>query len=110
MSAGNLALAEMREVMRKSGGREGGSSPVRQDSLFPDSQRGYSFSTLDDKDSEILSLTTDCPMTLTRIAMETDISFVECLRRVRDLQRIGLIKRVGDLSEPAELYLYAATE
>lgn len=49
-------------------------------------------------------------MTLTRIAMETDISFVECLRRVRDLQRIGLIKRVGDLSEPAELYLYAATE
>ncbi len=49
-------------------------------------------------------------MTLTRIAMETDISFVECLRRVRNLERIGLIKRVGDLSEPAELYHYAATE
>ena len=49
-------------------------------------------------------------MTLTRITRETDISFVECLRRVRNLQQIGLIKRVGDLSEPAELYLYVATE
>ncbi len=109
MSAGNLALVEMREVMRKSGGREGGSSSVRQDSPFPDSQRGYSFSTLDDKDSEILSLARDCPITLLSISEKMDISFVECLERAKRLQRLGLLVKTDDSPRYGGLHLYVAT-
>lgn len=48
-------------------------------------------------------------MTLLRISQETDISFVECLRRVRGLERLGLLERIGDVCEPGQLHLYVAT-
>lgn len=70
----------------------------------------FSSSQLDNSDSKILSLARDCPVTLLRISRRTDIPFVECLRRAVRLERVGLLEKVGEVSEPAKLHLYVATQ
>jgi hypothetical protein len=96
--------------MQMTGGREGGSSPLRQDGQSQGVLRGISSSKIDRKDVEMLSIATDRPRTLLNICEKMDISFVECLRRASRLQRMGLLEKVGSVSEPAVLYLYVATK
>lgn len=95
--------------MKKSGGRETGSSPVHHESLPELAKRGSSSSTPDRTDEKILTLATDHPVTLLNISKRVDIPFVEGLRRVRWLEDVGLLKKVGDVSEPATLHLYLTT-
>ena len=96
--------------MVRDGGREKDSSPVHQNSPAEVVQRGSSFSTLDDTDLEILSLTSSHPATLLKVCEKADISFVECLSRARRLQQKGLLKEVDGACGSAGMHLYVATQ
>ncbi|TET90462.1 MAG: Lrp/AsnC family transcriptional regulator [Methanomassiliicoccales archaeon] len=96
--------------MRKNGGREKKESPVHQGAPHGKFHGDLSSSTPDGTDEKILTLAADRPVTLLNISKRIDIPFVECLRRVRDLERKGFLERIGDLCEPAQLHLYVATK
>lgn len=94
--------------MRKTGGRETSHSQHRG-SLSPEAFGRFSSSSPDKTDSEILSLTGDRPMTILKVAEKIDISFVECLARMRKLWRLNLLERIDVEPEEVGLYRYTAT-
>ncbi|TET91581.1 MAG: Lrp/AsnC family transcriptional regulator [Methanomassiliicoccales archaeon] len=96
--------------MEKNGGREKEEIPVHQGAPHGKFHSGLSSSELGEKDSEILSLTTNCPVTMLRISQKTDIPFVECLFRARNLQDMGLLRKLSDKCNAHGLYLYLAEE
>jgi hypothetical protein len=70
----------------------------------------FSSPKLDDRDKEILSLVRDRPSTLLSISDKTNIPFVECLFRARNLQHRGLLRKLSDTCNANGLYLYVAEE
>ncbi|MFQ6061353.1 MAG: hypothetical protein ACE5KV_08720 [Thermoplasmata archaeon] len=66
-------------------------------------------STLDDEDSEILSLVRGCPSSLENICNRTGISTEECLRRVENLKQRNLIRELEGPGRPSEIRIYLAT-
>jgi hypothetical protein len=91
-----------RECAPSEGYQDDPSSTPKQNSPIPPS------SVLDDKDSEILSLTRDRPTTMLSISERMDISFIECLHRIQRLQRMDLLKRIEGKRHTAGLHLYVA--
>ncbi|MCK5291233.1 MAG: hypothetical protein KAR39_04345 [Thermoplasmata archaeon] len=94
-------------------GERGGDSPGADKGV--QSPRGKhasppSLSRIDDRDSEILSLARDRPITVLSISEKMDASLVECLHRARRLQRIGLLMKLDDSSPHGRLHLYVATQ
>lgn len=90
------------EETSSEGYQDGPSSTPKFDSLI------LSSSVLDDRDSKILSHTRSRPATLLSVSEKADMSFVECLKRAKRLQRMGFLKRLDDPSCPDGLYLYIA--
>jgi hypothetical protein len=89
-----------REVSRSGGG----------DRVQPADPGGFSSPKLDAKDKEILSLVKDRPSTLLAISDKTNIPFVECMFRARQLRQRGLLKKLSETCDANGLYLYVAGE
>jgi len=99
--------------MKGSGEKGGDSSGANKGVQSPRGKHilsALSLSRIDDKDSEILSLAGDRPTTVLSISEKMDVPFVECLRRAKRLQRIGLLSKLDDSSPHGRLHLYVATQ
>ena len=98
--------------MKESEEREGNPSESHKGVQSPRVRNSFStlsFSRIDKRDLEILSLARDSPATLLTLSERMGISFVECLHRARRLLELGLLKRVDSVPGPEGLYLYLAT-
>jgi DNA-binding Lrp family transcriptional regulator len=93
--------------MRKPGGREASHSQHREYPL-PEAFGRCSSSPPDRMDSEILSLIGDRPMTALKVAEKMDMSFIECLARIRKLWVLNLLERIDAEPEENGLYRYSA--
>ncbi len=98
--------------MKESGERRGDSWGANEGVQSPRGRHVFPppLSRIDDRDSEILSLARDRPITVLSISEKMDVSLVECLHRSGKLQQMGLLKRAEDLPDSDGFYLYIATE
>jgi hypothetical protein len=103
--------SEAKESMGKNGEGERGPTEARDINPPQESslrKRALSFSTVGKTDTELLSFFSERASTVKSVSAKVGISFMECLHRAKRLERIGLLKRIGNSPGTSGLYLYLA--